>query len=321
MGVIMPNIISHCRMCGTDENVDTITVREMMFGSGEEFVYESCNACQSLQIKEIPNDLLRHYPDNYSNFLKNDTKSIKVRLRSFFVQNILRIYFSKFQFFRRIIPSPSRGDLLALAAANPTKKDKILDVGCGRDPFLLRLLSQLGFTNLTGADPFALKEEVLPGNIRLLKRDLYGIEEKFDIVVLNHSLEHTADPQSDLIQIARVLKLGGRAVVRLPTPSSKAYAVFGVDWVQLDAPRHLNLPSRKAMKKMIERAGLSIRESFDDSGELQFYGSKLFKENISLTSPTARTQFTKKEMREFRRLAKELNSKNFGDQVTYILSH
>ena len=317
----MSKNVSICRMCGTGQSVDTFPVREMMFGSGEEFSYESCNFCQSLQIKDIPSDLGRHYPDKYAGWTESGSKTMKMRVRDFLVRGTLRVYFSNFKILRTIVPSPSRGDLLALAAANLNKKDKVLDVGCGKDPFLLRLLSELGFSNLTGADPFAHKEETIYGNVRLLKRDLRGIDEKFDIVTLNHSLEHTVDPQSDLIEIARVLKPGGRAVVRLPTPSSQAYEDYGVDWVQLDAPRHLNLPSRKAMQTMVERAGLKIKESFDDSGELQFYGSELIKRGIGLSSKGARNNFTQNEMNEFRNRAAELNRQDRGDQVCYILTH
>jgi len=312
---------STCRMCGARDDFDALNIREMMFGSGDEFLYERCNYCRSLQIKEIPINLDRYYPEHYSGWTSAGKKRLKQKIRTIIVREFMRAYLSDYKIIRSIAPSPKRGDLLALREADVRKKDKILDVGCGKDPFLLRLLSELGFVNLTGADPFLLEEKIIYDNIRLLKRDLRSIDETFDIVTLNHSLEHTVDPQKNLIDIARVLKPEGRAVVRLPTPSSKAYEDYGVDWVQLDAPRHLNLPSRQAMQKMVERAGLKIRKTFDDSGELQFYGSELIKKGISLSSPGARNQFSRSEMKKFSEMAAKLNNENRGDQVCYIISH
>ena len=115
-------------------------------------------------------------------------------------------------------------------------------------------------------------------------------------------------------------------VVRIPVVSSYAWEKYGVAWVQLDAPRHFFLHSRKSMAQLAGAAGLRVERVVDDSSEFQFLGSELYVRDIPLTSESgARTlgasgsMFSPEEVQQFRRRAEELNAKGRGDQAAFYL--
>ena len=36
-----------------------------MFGIGEEFTYDKCSCCSSLQLRDVPFNLSKYYPEGY----------------------------------------------------------------------------------------------------------------------------------------------------------------------------------------------------------------------------------------------------------------
>lgn len=53
------------RICSNTESNRALIVREMMYGFGDTFEYIECAQCGCLQIREIPDDLSKYYPENY----------------------------------------------------------------------------------------------------------------------------------------------------------------------------------------------------------------------------------------------------------------
>lgn len=300
-----------------------MAVQENMFGSGEVFSYLECISCQSLQIYEIPKDLYRFYPSNYysMNYDKHASLSIFKKLRAFAVRAYTNFYLAAPSQLISQMPQPKRGDLRAFLKLRAPKSKKILDVGCGGSPALLDLLASVGYRNLTGLDPFIQESKHFENGVRLIKGDLARIGETFDIILMNHSIEHTINPQDELKNLSMALSLDGRAVIRTPTPSSEAYQKYGSSWAQLDAPRHLNLPSRAALRSMIDAAELYLFDQYDDSDEFQFFGSELYSMGKSLSAENIASNFTSVEMARFHREAVALNKKSFGDQVVCIVGH
>ncbi len=56
-----------CRICENGEGIRTLTAREMMYGTREEFEYFECPACGTVQIGEF-RDMSPYYPDDYLAF-------------------------------------------------------------------------------------------------------------------------------------------------------------------------------------------------------------------------------------------------------------
>jgi SAM-dependent methyltransferase len=142
-----------------------------------------------------------------------------------------------------------------------------------------------------------------------------------DTILFNHSLEHVPDPAADLRHAAGLLPQDGRCIVRIPTPSSRIYETYGADWVQLDAPRHLFLPSRKGMAALAGRTGFRLETVIDDSWAFGFWGSELFRADIPLqryaTNPAG--HFGKARIRAWAREARALNAAGRGDQAAFVL--
>ena len=57
-----------CRICDARAAAPIYRLREMFFGTREEFDYFKCPSCGCVQIVEIPEDIGRHYPSDYYSF-------------------------------------------------------------------------------------------------------------------------------------------------------------------------------------------------------------------------------------------------------------
>ncbi|MBV9459390.1 MAG: methyltransferase domain-containing protein, partial [Bradyrhizobium sp.] len=152
------------------------------------------------------------------------------------------------------------------------------------------------------------------------KSNLGDLSGEFDFIMFNHSLEHVAHPDQSLVDAKKLLAPGGRILVRVPTSTSHAWLEYGPNWVQLDAPRHLVIPSRKGMNALAERCGLSIGQSIDDSTAFQFWGSEMYRRAKPLASTGPDDVFSRRELRGFAKRAAKLNMKRQGDQVAFLLT-
>lgn len=311
-----------CRVCGERGHAASYRVREMMFGSRDEFDYFACAACGCLQIAEIPHDLARHYGQGYYSFAERPPhqglQARLVRARNRYLSGM---------------PDPlgwaaSRvKPYLAMAALRPLglRRDaRIVDVGCGGGELLLALQA-IGFDHLLGVDPFVAASLDLGGGLRVLRTDLSAIAGQRDLVMFHHSLEHIATQREVLHAACQLLVPGGRCLVRIPTVSSFAWREYGVDWCALDAPRHLYLHSVKSIRLLAQQAGFTVEGIRSDSTTFQFWGSEQYRRDIPLMTPgshaiaPAAGAFTAAELKAFARRAARLNRDDDGDQIVVTL--
>ena len=103
-----------------------------------------------------------------------------------------------------------------------------------------------------GVDPFAPEDRAFDNGARLLRRDLADVEGPFDLVHVPPQPRARPRPGASLEQAAQLLTPGGRILVRMPTVSCDAFDEYGVDWVQLDAPRHITLFSRAGVEALAD---------------------------------------------------------------------
>ncbi len=136
----------------------------------------------------------------------------------------------------------------------------LLDVGCGEGS-LLEQMQLLGW-KVTGVEPD--REAVRIAKDRGLSvvqgtaEDIDFPEESFDAVTLNHVIEHVHDPIKVLKRCRRLLRKNGRLVIKTPNVNSLGHQIFGVSWMPLDPPRHLNLFSARSLGRCAKRAGLDL---------------------------------------------------------------
>jgi SAM-dependent methyltransferase len=198
-----------------------------------------------------------------------------------------------------------------------------LDVGCGQGALLDRLAG-IGFTNVLGVDPFVEKSFTTDWGAKVIKQSIEEVTGEFDVIMFHHSLEHVPDPAATLRHANSILATDGICYIRVPTPSSEAFEIYGADWVQLDAPRHLGVPSRDGMAQIAGRCGFRVAEVIDDSRGFGFWGSELYRKGIHL-NPGGRGEanpldhFASTQLGEWEERAARLNEIGRGDQAAFIL--
>jgi SAM-dependent methyltransferase len=290
----------------------------MMFGSRDEFDYLDCSECGTVQLAEIP-DLAAYYPKDYYSFEASGARGLKERLsglatRAYFRTHQLPFVHRAFALANADARLIDRGTgLQSVLALDPSRSARILDVGCGSAD-LLKVLARLGFTSLTGIDKF-LPGDSEVGRVRLRAAEISEIDGEFDMIMFHHSLEHIPDPAAALKEACRLLDEDGTCLVRIPL-LSYAWEKYGIDWVGLDAPRHLVLMKEATARKTMEASGFTIADVVYDSTSFQFSASEKYSLDIPLdgTDP-----FSKRQLREWHREAKRLNRERRGDQAAFVL--
>lgn len=138
----------------------------------------------------------------------------------------------------------------------------VLDVGCGDGALLAELRARRPRWTLAGVEvavaPARIARERLPGiDVRVYDGSrLPWPGANFDVALLSHVLEHVADPQATLREVARVGRL---VVVEVPLednlsarrPSKRTHA---------EEIGHLQRLSRADVRRLVRDAGLELRE-------------------------------------------------------------
>ena len=271
-----------CKICGAEAEHKEYRVKEMYFGTREEFTYFECGQCQCMQIAAIPNNLGDYYGNEYY---------------SFSVPKIPEV------------------------AADELKETRILDVGCGAGKWLLERYEE-GHVNLFGCDPFIDQDIYYEPCIQIRKCTIHEMQGTFDLIRLGDSFEHMPDPLETLMSMKRLLSDEGMGIINMPLFPSAAYEVCGVSWYGWDAPRHLFLHSRKSMEYLCDKAGLKIEEVRCNARDLQFISSLLYQKGIPYiehSDEVIKSHFTSAQRQQFAEYTTALNAKGYGDHAIFVL--
>lgn len=253
-----------------------------MLGLRDEFLYFECSNCKCLQIAEFPDNISKYYPSDYYSFRKNKKDGLK-RYSDFLF---------KYRIKMSVLPHPGLlgpflNALLPLKNVTflkGTVKDtnvRILDVGCGNGQKFLIPLYRAGFKNVAGCDPF-LENEIDSHNPVIFKKEIFDMEGEWDIITFNHSFEHLENPLETLQKAKSLLKPGGYCIIRIPTASSYAWQHYGINWFQLDAPRHYFLHSVESIGYLVEKTSFNLEKIDFDSTHHQFTISQRYKKGKTM---------------------------------------
>jgi SAM-dependent methyltransferase len=309
-----------CKICGNTNNNRHHQPKEMMLGLRDKHDYLECSQCGCLQIIALPDNLPDYYPDNYYSYRKSATtthfKQRLIHFRDTFAV-IGHCFLGRLIHF--IYPESKLSTLRHLKV---DKTSRIMDVGCGAGN-LLHSLQDIGFKNLLGIDPFNNEDMQYDNGLQIKKHSVHEAEGEWDVIMFHHSFEHVYDQHEVLDKVHQLLAKDGQCLIRVPTVSSYAWVHYGLNWVQLDAPRHLFLHSINSMQNLAEQHGFELEHVHYDSNALQFWGSEQYKQDIPLRDKRSYAEggslFTDKQIQDFEQRAKELNAHKQGDQAAFYL--
>lgn len=313
-----------CIICSNEHNNTIHAIQELQLGLKEVFHYQLCSNCGTMQLLDVPQDLGKYYPneDYYSFNLKLEIKEKPDLLRKLKTDYLL---FGK---------QPILGGLLSIGYkmnelydwvkfTKAQYNDAILDVGTGNGSLLAKLFN-IGFTNLTGIDPF-INESKDYGSIKILKQDIFEVEKQYDVVMMHHSLEHMFEPLKALQQVYKITKPGGRALVRVPIMGNYGWKTYGEFWCGVDAPRHIFIPSENGLKQLVTEAGFTIEKFYYDSFDYVIWASEQYKKGMALHDPKSHlineneSMFTREQLKAFRKKMIGENTKGNGDMAAIYL--
>ncbi len=300
-----------CSICNNEKYNRGFFTKESLHGFQDEFEYFECARCGCVQIKKIPENIGKYYPDDYYSYEERHKSG---KLRAFIVRQIMLYHLGKFNLFGHLF--------YAMCKDKPygwMKKEildfnsKILDVGCGSGATILKMRSS-GFKDVAGIDPFIEKDIYYDSGVLVEKKSLSEKNGQYDFIMLHHSLEHMDDQYKALSDIFRLLKNDRYALIRIPVSSSFNWRKYGPNYFSLDPPRHFYLHSIQSFEFLARKCGFILKSLHYDSDnyarlivESERYQRNLTGENHDF--------FTQKQIRYFEKRINQLNRANDGDTV------
>ena len=247
-----------CPICHSLARYD-FSSRDLMFDHYEQYNYLSCTDCKSVFQHPMPSPekINSFYPADYSVF---DQKA-QVRTVSRFKQ---ALFWRKHGYTHLEVTWPYK--LLATLLSPFYKLDKpdyiengkLLDVGCGNGRYLSTMRS-LGW-DVQGVE---LSENGLKvcqqAGLTVHHGDLLSAEfanDSFDLITVRHVIEHIREPHPFMMELARILKPGGRLMIETPNSDALGRAILGANWFANEVPRHLILFAPDNLVRLANEHGL-----------------------------------------------------------------
>ena len=307
-----------CTICLKVSNSEIHPVRELHQGTFEVFHYAECPSCGFLELIDKPKDLGPYYSSGYyshrsQNSLKAYLKSLRAAHafgRHKFLGGLLHNVFGYPPIVRWIEPM------------KPQASWRILDIGCG-EGIALQDLRRCGFSALDGIDPFLQADRHL-GPVRLQKKALAEVNASYDLIIMNHSIEHMDNQIGVMNHLNRLLTPEGWLLIRMPIVG-RGWKTFKGNWYGLDAPRHLVIHSQSSFAALVKESQFEIKFIEFDTDEHHYLASRQYEREISFQAKNsyvngiAGSIFSEQDIAEAKAYALKANRDKCGDQASFYL--
>ena len=229
-----------CNCCGSEDF--TIAFEP---GSAQRYQIVRCKRCDLMYVNPRPEDpehvvISRHIetedtgPDDLEKLQRIEKEQLQVR---------------DYDVTRKLLNSlyPRRG--------------KLLEIGSGFG-FLLAAFKADGW-DVQGVDPnrqackFASQFNHIDARPGTLEEMAYD-NETFDVVVMNHVIEHLPDPLAALKEINRVVRHSGHVVIETPRYDTLAFRLLGKRERSLSCEGHVYFFTTDSLRRTYEAAGFQL---------------------------------------------------------------
>ena len=241
-----------CNLCHKHNTKFLFKVKDRLHKvNNNEFNLVKCMNCGLVYLNPQPQheELVKYYPDDYGPYSTDSMDMFKIGPIGNFVKKIRDSLFWK---------DKSKSKDLDKSNKN------YFDFGCGGGDSLVAIREAHPFWNIEGSDinTHACEKarsrgfKIYTGRINELKlqKDFY------DIININHVIEHLNDPLHTVESLVEFLSPGGELIISTPNFDSFAAKIFRSYWYATDAPRHLYLFSTQTLSELLKKTGLIVNE-------------------------------------------------------------
>ncbi|MFN3997453.1 class I SAM-dependent methyltransferase [Algoriphagus sp.] len=212
--------------------------------------------------------------------------------QSLYSDEVYSIVDNRKSIFERIIFSEAKKVLQKARKINPNA-NSLLDFGSGKGQFLAVAKSQgwkeFGIETAYDRAAFAKEKYGVQVHTELYEGGKIG-NGSFDLITLNHVLEHLPEPIGLLKSLLdENLSPNGMVYIEVPRANSWQAQIAGKNWIHWDIPRHLTHWTDLSLKNQMRKTGFEIVDKRNFSvhlgvlGMLQALLSKFgFRENLIL---------------------------------------
>lgn len=253
-----------CDLCSSNDHSYLFSNQDRLFPNivGDFSIYRCKNCGLIFIVQPTSNELSMHYPEEeYSVY--NDQGKISDLRKGFVLMETLYQY-TEWKKNNSLIYKLLNLVFVPLKSFFRSSKvqegGNYLDVGCGMGYFPM-IMKNMGM-NSYGVEPGEFDRKISEEyNLKIFKGTLdeAGFNDNFfDVITLNHVLEHVDKPMEMMMELNRILKNEGYLIIGVPISDSLAFKLFGRFWSNLDTPRHLFTFSTANLRQYAEKNGFKV---------------------------------------------------------------
>lgn len=258
-------VLKECEVCENKDFKFLFRGSDKLLGIPGRFNLMKCHNCGVEFLNPQPNyfELEKYYNSNrYYSFKKIDKDSFKTKLKI----ALYKLYFTKnHKYLQKLLFFPIK---FMIRSTVIKSNIKILDIGCGAGQFLFEMKS-------CGLRTFGIEVGDFDKSVNLNIKNTNLIDAQypknyFDLIVMNHTLEHIPNPHQILKEIRRILKKNGTFIIGVPNTNSLARRLFKKNWLAYDIPRHLFNYSDELLINILKKHKFKINKVRYNSRPNQF---------------------------------------------------